>query len=206
MGRTMHLSLRAGERVFINGAVLRVDRKVGIELLNDAAFLLEGHVLQAEEATTPLRQLYFAAQTLLIDPANAGPARDLCAGLRAGILAATRDAAIHAGLAAVQGLIEADRPFEALKAIRGLYPAEAALLAASGAAPAPAPPALRAGPEAAPRRPRGWSAPAQSPAVRFETRPRRSAGPGHTPVPVAARAPRLLTAGLRPDHAPEPEI
>jgi len=36
--------------------------------------------------------------------------------------------------------------------------------------------------------------------VRFETRPRRAA-PGQTP-----RAPRLLAAGLRPDHAPEPEV
>ena len=86
----MRLSLRAGERVYINGAVLRVDRKVGIELLNDATFLLEGHVLQAEEATTPLRQLYFAVQTMLIAPAEEEAARDLYAGLRAGILPAVR--------------------------------------------------------------------------------------------------------------------
>ena len=67
----MRLSLRAGERVYVNGAVLRVDRKVSLELLNDATFLLETHVLQAEAATTPLRQLYFAVQALVIDPANA---------------------------------------------------------------------------------------------------------------------------------------
>ena len=64
--RTMHLNLRAGERVYINGAVVRADRKVSLELMNDATFLLEGHVLQPDEATTPLRQLYFAAQTMLI--------------------------------------------------------------------------------------------------------------------------------------------
>ena len=48
--RPMHISLRSGERPFLNGAVLRVDRKVTLELLNDATFLLENHVLQVEDA------------------------------------------------------------------------------------------------------------------------------------------------------------
>ena len=149
-GRTMHLNLRAGERVYINGAVVRADRKVSLELMNDATFLLEGHVLQAEEATTPLRQLYFAAQTMLIEPAQAGPARALYGQLEAGILAATTDPAILAGLKAAQGLVAAGRPFEALKVIRGLYPVEAALI---GGAAAPAPAAAPAARLAPRRRP-----------------------------------------------------
>ena len=52
----MKIGLKAGERLFINGAVIRAERKTNIELLNDAVFLLEAHVLQPEEATTPLRQ------------------------------------------------------------------------------------------------------------------------------------------------------
>ena len=67
----MRISLRAGERVYINGAVLRASRKTTFELLNDATFLLEGHVIQPENATTPLKQLYFALQTLLIEPSSA---------------------------------------------------------------------------------------------------------------------------------------
>lgn len=158
----MHLSLGAGERVFINGAVLRVDRKVGIELLNDAAFLLEGHVLQVEQATTPLRQLYFAAQTMLIEPAQAAPARELCAGLLEGILAATRDETIRSGLATFAKLIEGGRLFEALKTIRNLYPAEAAVLESQGALPDPAPARLKPGrevPPQAPRKPAGAARP-----------------------------------------------
>ena len=133
--RTMHLSLKAGERVYINGAVVRVDRKVALELMNDATFLLEGHVLQAEEATTPLRQLYFAAQTMLIAPAQAVPARSVYARIEEGILAATTDPAIREGLTAAHALVEAGRAFEALKLIRGLYPAEATLLGAAGSLP-----------------------------------------------------------------------
>lgn len=150
--RTMHLSLKAGERVYINGAVVRVDRKVALELMNDATFLLEGHVLQAEEATTPLRQLYFAAQTMLIAPTQAGAARALYARIEEGILAATTEPGIRDGLAAAHALVEAGRAFEALKLIRGLYPAEAELLGAAGPLPEVPPAALVPPTRSGPRR------------------------------------------------------
>ena len=44
------------------------DRKVSLEFLNDVTFLLESHVIQVEDTTTPLRQLYFIAQTMLMEP------------------------------------------------------------------------------------------------------------------------------------------
>lgn len=160
----MRLSLRAGERVYVNGAVLRVDRKVSLELLNDATFLLETHVLQAEAATTPLRQLYFAVQALVIDPANADPARELCRSLQAGLLAVVADPEIREGVLGAGQLVEAGRLIEALKLIRGLYAAEAALMAApmtahmSAPMTAPAPgdalaPVLRAVPVESPVHP-----------------------------------------------------
>lgn len=130
--RTMHLNLRAGERVYINGAVVRADRKVSLELMNDATFLLEGHVLQPDAATTPLRQLYFAAQTMLIEPGQADLARTVYGTLQDGILAATDEPAILAGLKAASGLVDAGRPYEALKVIRGLYAAESALIEGAG--------------------------------------------------------------------------
>ncbi|KQP61841.1 hypothetical protein ASG40_02860 [Methylobacterium sp. Leaf399] len=133
----MHLSLRAGERVYINGAVLRVDRKVSIELLNDATFLLENHVLHADEATTPLRQLYFSVQTILIEPAEAARAREVFHGLHAGLLGAVTQAEIREGIVAAHALVEAGRLIEALKLIRGLYRTEAAIIAAPNTAAVP---------------------------------------------------------------------
>lgn len=50
MKSTLRISLKSGERIFVNGAVLRVDRKVAVEFLNDVTFLLENHVLQPEDA------------------------------------------------------------------------------------------------------------------------------------------------------------
>lgn len=153
--RTMHLNLRAGERVYINGAVVRADRKVSLELMNDATFLLEGHVLQPDAATTPLRQLYFAAQTMLIEPAQADLARTVYGALQDGILAATSEPAILTGLKAASGLVDAGRPFEALKIIRGLYAAEAALIEGADIVPgAVSAPAERLSPRRPVERPR----------------------------------------------------
>ena len=132
----MHLSLRAGERIFINGAVLRVDRKVSIELLNDATFLLENHVLQVEEATTPLRQLYFVVQAMLIDPASADRAMTVFRDLHQATVNSFTNDEIVSGLKNVADLVETGRTFDALKGIRGLFSAEGVILA-KGAKSAP---------------------------------------------------------------------
>lgn len=67
----MKIHLKRNEKLFINGAVIRMDRRGSIELLNDAQFLLENHIMQQETADTPMRQIYFIVQTMLMDPANA---------------------------------------------------------------------------------------------------------------------------------------
>ena len=77
----MNITLRAGERFFINGAVIRIDRKASIELLNEVTFLLENHVMQAEQATTLVRQIYFAVQIMLMDPTAGASATPLARSL-----------------------------------------------------------------------------------------------------------------------------
>ncbi len=66
----MKIHLKRNEKLFINGAVIRLDRRGSIELMNDAQFLMENHILQQEDAKTPLQQVYFIVQTMLMDPAN----------------------------------------------------------------------------------------------------------------------------------------
>ena len=124
----MRLSLRAGERIFLNGAVIRVDRKVSIELLNDVVFLLENHVMQSEQTTTPLRQLYFVIQTILMDPKESVRPKMMLDQMLPRMLDSYSDGVIREGLAKVAEHITRGRPFEALKIIRGLYPAEAGIL------------------------------------------------------------------------------
>jgi flagellar biosynthesis repressor protein FlbT len=125
----MNISLRAGEKIYINGAVLRVDRKVSISLLNDAHFLLEAHVLQAADATTPMRQLYFLLQLMLMEPGGALEAKRLFEVFHSQMSLVLDTTILGDGLAEVGDLVKDLRYFEALKVIRALYPLEAQLQA-----------------------------------------------------------------------------
>ncbi len=126
----MNIFLRARERIYINGAVIRVDRKTTIELLNEATFLLENHVMQAHEATTPLRRIYFAVQVMLMDPATAEQTAKLARTLIDDARAVFTSPEIQSGLQNVLLLINRARNFEALKTLRGLFPLETTEMAA----------------------------------------------------------------------------
>ena len=132
----MNITLRAGERLFINGAVIRIDRKATIELLNDVTFLLENHVMQAEAATTLTRQIYFAVQIMLMDPGATATATPLARSLIETALGVYQTSRLVSGLRGVAESLARGRNFEALKALRALFPLEDAELKrdAAGAA------------------------------------------------------------------------
>ena len=136
MKSTLRISLKAGERIFINGAVLRVDRKVALEFLNDVTFLLENHVLQPEDATTPLRQLYFIAQMILINPEGKEQSMTLFRKSVAMLLTCFHDEEVLAELKRIDGMVASGRAFDALKAIRSLYPIEDRIMNSQELAPA----------------------------------------------------------------------
>ncbi len=124
----MNISLRADEKLYVNGAVIRVDRKVTIELLNDVTFLLENHVMQAHEATTPLKQIYFVVQIMLMDPSATPGAMTLSRKLIDAALAAFETPEIISGLKTADDLIKRSRNFEAMKTLRGLFSLEQAVV------------------------------------------------------------------------------
>jgi flagellar protein FlbT len=129
----MNISPRRGERIYINGAVLKVDRKVCLELLNDVTFLLESHVMQADDASTPMKRLYFVVQTMLMSPNDCEPALDLCREMFVALGVTAHDPRIVDGLRTAVRHIEDKRMFDALKAVRALFPVEAELAAAETA-------------------------------------------------------------------------
>jgi flagellar protein FlbT len=102
-----------------------------LELLNEATFLLDSHVMQADETTTPLRQLYFVIQTMLIDPAAGEASRRMFREMREALETTFRSEAMQASLTSVAALVEAGRTFEALRSLRQLFEAEAAVLDAT---------------------------------------------------------------------------
>jgi flagellar protein FlbT len=123
----MMIHLKRGERLYVNGAVLRADRRTSLEFLNDVSFLLENHVMQASEAKTPLRQLYFVVQTMLMDPGNAGMTVELYKHLSHRIRLSTMDKEAGASLDATDAKVADGRYFDALKTLRACFVREDAV-------------------------------------------------------------------------------
>lgn len=117
----MHITLRPGEKLYLNGAVVRADRKVSLELMNDATFLLEAHVMRVDKATSPLRQLYFVVQMMLMNPHDVLDAKRLFDESLLRMRAAYDDELVAKALSRTQELVEATRYFEALKGLREVF-------------------------------------------------------------------------------------
>lgn len=83
----LRITLRDGEKAIVNGAVLRAVGRTQILVENQVSILRGREVMQPEEATTPARQLYFAAMLAYIDPANRTQYQDDIVVLIGGLVA-----------------------------------------------------------------------------------------------------------------------
>lgn len=124
----MQIHLKKGEKLYLNGAVIRAEQRCTIELMNNATFLLETHVMQPEDALSPLQQLYFVVQTMLMEPENAGLTKELYWHQSGCLMRAVLNHDIRKGLEAADAGVKSQRHFEALKVIRKLIPLEAELM------------------------------------------------------------------------------
>lgn len=131
----MHVALRAGERLYINGGVIRVDRKVMIELLNDVTFLLGTHVIQARDANTPLKQIYFVVQTLMMDPQSRANVAPLARQMTSDAIASFDDHSILSALKHVDELIATGEPLAAMKLLRSNFDREHSIMFPAGGTP-----------------------------------------------------------------------
>jgi flagellar biosynthesis repressor protein FlbT len=128
MKSTFKVALKANERIYINGAVLSVDRKTCIEFLNNVDFLLENHVLQTEDADTALKQIYFAVQIMLMAPNDTHAAHLLFQTQLASVLKIFSHPGILAELKNADRLVHEKQYYEAMKSLRALFPLEAEIL------------------------------------------------------------------------------
>lgn len=128
MKSKLKIALKPGEKIYVNGAVISVDRKVSLEFLNDVQFLLQNHVLQPEDATTPLRQLYFIVQIMLMNPEGAAEARVLFRQTLPALLQTFTSPSIQAGLKEVDRLVAEDEVYVALRTIRSMFAQEEGVL------------------------------------------------------------------------------
>ena len=67
----LKLSLKPGEKFVLNGAVVQNgDRRSALLLQNKASVLREKDIMQADEATTPARRIYFPVMMMYLDQAE----------------------------------------------------------------------------------------------------------------------------------------
>ena len=66
----LKVRLRAGERLAINGAVIRntSSRTAELEVLNEATLLQERDIMLPEQADTPVKILYLLVQQMHLEP------------------------------------------------------------------------------------------------------------------------------------------
>jgi flagellar protein FlbT len=120
--------LKANDRIFINGAVLRVDRKTTMEFLNDVSFLLESQILQPEQADTPLKQLYYVVQIMLMAPNDTDSAFTVYRGQLPILMETFTSSKIVNELKDIDRLVHEKSFHSAMKSIRELFKIESAIL------------------------------------------------------------------------------
>lgn len=64
---SLRISLRDGEKMIVNGAVLRATGRTQFVIENQVSVLRNREVMAPEEATSPARRLYFACMMAYID-------------------------------------------------------------------------------------------------------------------------------------------
>lgn len=131
MNSSFKISLKAAEKIYINGAVIRFDRKTSLEFLNDVDFLLESHIIQLEDANTPLRQLYFVVQEMLMEPSNSNHKMHFYRDHMTKLIQSFENDRIKSELKSIDGMVHGGFHFEAMKAIRALFGSEDAILRTS---------------------------------------------------------------------------
>lgn len=128
MSIATRVTLRPGERIFINGAVLAWEGRGSFDILNDVPYLLEHEILHAQQTVTPLRQLYYILQTMILEPDGMETTREIYKQTMEALAETFTNAEVLAGLEAIRRQVKAASPFEALKMLRTLIPIEDQIL------------------------------------------------------------------------------
>ncbi|BCA58975.1 flagellar biosynthesis repressor FlbT [Sphingomonas sp. HMP6] len=68
---TLRISLRDGEKLIVNGAVLRAIGRTDLCVENSVSLLRGREVMSPDDAVTPARRLYYACMIAYIDPHGA---------------------------------------------------------------------------------------------------------------------------------------
>ena len=74
----LKLTLSPKEKLVVNGAVIQNgERRANVVIQNKAAILREKDIMMPDEATTPMRRIYFAIMMMYLEESSVMQYRDL---------------------------------------------------------------------------------------------------------------------------------
>jgi len=117
----LKLVLKPHERIAVNGAVLRNgDRRAALLVENPARLLREGDIMQAEEANTPAKRIYFPLMMMYLDPSCRKKMHADFAERLSDFLGAVTDAAAQQRCLAIAAHVANENYYKALGECRQL--------------------------------------------------------------------------------------
>lgn len=123
----LRISLKAGERLIVGGAVVRnAGHRASLLIENDVPILRGSEVMALDEANSPCRRIYFAIQLMYVDPERLAEHERLCRTLMEEVLQASPSMAPR--LQEITARIGEGRYYQALKLARHLIAYEEELM------------------------------------------------------------------------------
>lgn len=117
----LKLSLKPGEKFVLNGAVVQNgDRRTTLVLQNKASVLREKDIMQAEEANSPSRRIYFPVMMMYLDEVGANRYYDEFAERLMEFMGVISNAEVLADCVAISKHVMAREYYRALMTCRKL--------------------------------------------------------------------------------------
>lgn len=133
----LKINVKPGEKIVINGAVITMGEGASyIVLQNQATFLREKDIMQQEDATTPVRRIYFSLMLMYLDQDNYQNYYNDYMDRMIELMRSTGLAQIRDTLMVMFRDVQERRFFQALKACKALMKFEEELLKENSAMPA----------------------------------------------------------------------
>jgi flagellar protein FlbT len=117
---TLQISLRDGEKIVVNGAILSAVGRTDLCVENHASILRGREIMLPSEADTPARRLYFASMTAYLDPAGMVPHHDRIVACLAEVVAAVDSPAARARCVAYARHLALNDAYRSLAECRAL--------------------------------------------------------------------------------------
>lgn len=124
---TLRISLRDGERIVVNGAMLRSQGRTSLAIESKATILKGRDLMAAEDANTPARRLYHACISAYVDAQNSDRHQDRIVSALTEVMATLHSPVAKAAAASFARLVASSDHYRALADCRALIAMERAL-------------------------------------------------------------------------------